>query len=216
MNTTNTLFRAVPITLVAALLVASFIAVAKWRNKPLSAVSEHALWTCVLAAMLLLPLPKITVHAGAPVIIPSVPNAAPLAMSSARRPHLAAMPIQATAPGTVAPSSVQPVPVWLIVWELGAAWMALRILVGIFLTHRSLASSRTIRGEIPGVERDVADVVESDNALVPMTVGWPDARIILPRAWRTWPDDEQLLRRDAARTGPRASPRYARSRFSPP
>ena len=184
MNLMNALLRAIPMSTAAALAVALLTVMAKWRHKPLGAAYEHALWTCVLAAMLLLPLPKITVYAGTPVLTPVVSKSAPVSPG----PHV--VPAQRFMPRPAAPRSLGWSAVLPIVWSLGAAWMVLRILAGIFLTRRSLAGARTIQDAMPADVSQAADVLESDHAVVPMTVGWPDARIILPLAWRTWPEDK--------------------------
>ncbi len=64
------------------------------------------------------------------------------------------------------------------------------MMLRIFITRRSLADARTIRSAIPEGASPIAEVAESANAVVPMTIGWPDARIILPNTWRTWPREK--------------------------
>jgi len=161
-------------SLAAALFVAALIAIAKWRNKPLAARFEHALWTCVLVAMLAFAVPRITIHAGPPITLATLPYTGPAATFIAASFDPPAISIPNPRPTSA------PIFAWSSIWLPGASLMTLRIFAGLFLTRRSLARARTIR---PGV-------AESDRAVVPMTVGWPHARIILPAAWQTWPTDK--------------------------
>jgi uncharacterized protein (TIGR03435 family) len=168
--------RAIPISAVAA----TVSVVAKWRGKPLAAKFEHSLWTCVLIAMLAFAIPKITVHAGAPITIHYASTATDEATQS--DPSAISIPN----PASNSPASVAWPNVWLIIWLAGAGLMAVRIVVGLFLTDRSLADARTIPGDATGI----GHFQESDNAIVPMTIGWPRTRIVLPMSWHTWPNDK--------------------------
>jgi beta-lactamase regulating signal transducer with metallopeptidase domain len=179
-----------------ALLVTALIAFARWRERPLAARFEHALWTCVLAAMLAFAVPRVTVYAGPPVAAAPIPHAGPATMPMLPPPASPARPIPTSA--RIAP--VAPVvdwyKVWSVVWLTGAVWMIVRIFVGIILTRRILAGARTILDE-DAIQCAVSDhgsalcrVEESDNAVIPMTIGWPNQCIVLPVAWREWPSDK--------------------------
>jgi uncharacterized protein (TIGR03435 family) len=182
MNPIDASLRAVLIGAVAATIVA----IAKCRSRPLAPQFEHALWTCILVAMLGFAVPKITVHAGSPM----TPAHASAAAVSFQQSDLAAMSIPN--PAHIAPASAARANIWLIIWLAGTGLMALRIVLGLFLTHRSLADARTIAREnaIPNDVTGISRLQESDNAIVPMTIGWPRTRIVLPTSWRTWPNDK--------------------------
>ena len=79
MNLTDSLLRGVLVSTATALLVALFVALAKWRSEPLAARFEHALWTCVLVAMLSFAVPRITIHAGPPVVVATIEDTEPAA-----------------------------------------------------------------------------------------------------------------------------------------
>lgn len=196
MNLTSALWRAIPISVAAALLVAAFIAVSRWQNRPLAARFEHALWTCVLAAMLAFAVPRITVYAGPPVAPAPITYARPATMPMLPPFDPPAVPIAALARTTPGAATIDWYAVWSIVWLTGTVWMIIRIFVGVLLTRRILAGARTVLGEdsircaLSDHGDAVARVDESDNAVVPMTTGWPNARIVLPVAWRTWPSDK--------------------------
>lgn len=174
--------------LIMAAIAASFVAAARRCGKPLTASVEHAVWICVLLGMLSFALPKVTVHAGAPkpavaVQRTTVPTRPPT--SGSRRSALV-VAVRTDRSRIVAD-----------IWLLGAAFMMLRIAMGLFLTRRAFAGAITIAGEaqirsaVQEYGGPIARIAESDAATVPMTIGWAEARIVVPRAWRTW-SAEQL------------------------
>ncbi len=122
-------------------------------------------------------------------------------MPRQRSGRLTFTPSDLHAGSAVNPTGVALVPAvrataWSIVWLAGGTLMALRIFVGVFLTRRRLCGARTILDEsairsiVPHYATSMVGVEESDNAVVPMTVGWPYAHIVLPTEWRTWPKDK--------------------------
>jgi hypothetical protein len=165
MNLVDASLRAIPIGAVAM----SIPAIARWRGKPLAASFEHALWTCVLAAMLAFAVPKVTVHAGLPAASPTVHRPAPPPILTVRPNDPPTVFVAASPhPSTIA-----------IIWIIGSGLMFLRISAGVLLTRHSLAGGNsvlgdsTIRSAILDHASLLGGVEESDHATVPMTVGWP-------------------------------------------
>jgi hypothetical protein len=140
-------------SLLLALVAAAVLCGLRDRRSP---ALSHAVWSFVLAGMLLLPalvssLPAVTLR----VLDPAWPD--PVS------PDFAALGWQ----GIV-----------LLFYAALAGFFLLRVIVGAVLVHR-LRHSAVPLEELPGV-------YESGAIAVPVTVGWLRPCILLPETWRTW------------------------------
>jgi TonB family protein len=145
-----------------------------------TAAARHAVWTVVVAGMLLLallspsmpPLPLRVLQAAAPVDAIAIPDAPASDLSRAvQSEHVAAAP-------PIKPFTWQDAAMWLYLG--GAAILLLRLAMGYMLTARLLRASRAV----PNFR--AFKTYEADWTSVPLTVGWLRPRILLPRDWRNW------------------------------
>jgi len=175
-----------------AACVAAILAAARVR----SGAVRHAAWAAVLAAMLLMPLlPRLTPNLGVPVPMPVAAEPAPPMPDLPQTPPMPSVlaPAQSqpapAAPDVPAPSPRPPVwPIALVtVYAAGLLLLLLRMATGWHAARRILRSAEpalraaTVRERLPLV-------YQSPLVASPLTIGILSPRIVLPRAWSTWPD----------------------------
>jgi len=149
---------------------------------------RHAMWSLVLAAMLLMPLvvwlaPSLTLRVGRP------------SAASDETPSLQ-IPLVVSAPALASPASSParlPASEWArrnwrsmvgALYAAGVLVMLGRLCYGYAMARRLRRSSKAI--EDPLTPR--IPVSETDCITVPVTIGWVRPRILLPRDWREWSD----------------------------
>lgn len=187
--------RVLPLALAAALVA--------WLLRRRGAEARHAVWTAVLAAMLLLPV--------LPVVLP------PLRVLPARwAPGLEAQDLPVVTnhivlnvdgTGRVSqqgwPAPWRPSWSWLF-WFIYGAVAALsggRVAAAVWRGRGLVRRSHELRDERlselvralcveQGLGYPPPRVAESGEAVVPFTAGWQDPVIVLTRDWRAWPEDK--------------------------
>ncbi len=155
-----------------------------------AAAARHAVWTVVLAGMVILPVwtlwgPRagIPIMAPRPLAAPSAVVPAPVMWTSAATPahtgtprSFPAVPIGITSRQHAPVSDAIP---WrtvaLIAYAIGVASLLLRLIVG------TLRAQHLIRH---AVQR--AGVLTSSACSAPVTVGWIRPVVILPEQWESW------------------------------
>jgi TonB family protein len=152
------------------------VALAVGRVK--AAAARHAVWTVVMAGMLLYlalatALPPIPVR-----LLPAASPAGPLGTSLVETaPPTLEIPPALASPALPAARSW---PSWRLalaaVYGAGVLISLLRLAFGYGFTRRLVREARPIDGEIR----------ESSWISVPMTVGWLHPQILLPAGWREW------------------------------
>lgn len=162
-----------------------------------SSSTRHTAWVAVIATMLLMPLlMRIT-----PAVYFSVPGAVsplvpppvqtidmpPMAVPESDKlseqiPRSSAPPVEAplSSPPTTAIPQVRWSTIAVAVYVFGAAFLLLRLMLGILHLYRIRRSSRAVA--MP----DVGSACESASVATPVTIGVLAPRVILPLAWRTW------------------------------
>ena len=175
------------------LVVVAGIALAILRTR--HAAARHAVWTAVLAGMLVLPalsplLPPLAIKA----VAPRVPASLPAFRASATPPHMA---ITAPTRSVPAPS----VPVWPLaligLYLIGVTASLVRLFWAYGTCRRLVRTSELIHE--PGAECLLADVAaaqshawplpqlrSSASVAVPMTVSAGEPVILFPDNWRAW------------------------------
>jgi beta-lactamase regulating signal transducer with metallopeptidase domain len=163
-----------------------------------SSTAQHAVWTVVLAGMLVLPFlrpvaPPIHIHlrqVQAPVRSSANPPSMPAAMSPPRE--------RAVAPSKPGPSLPPTWPLFVVAAYLaGVVLFGARLLGGVVLTRRALHNTRTIHSELWEHYELIADanvdlsLEESDSVRVPLTTGSDLMRVIFPADWRAWPAEKR-------------------------
>lgn len=180
----------VRITLLAA-AVALMMALLRARASTI----RHSAWRAVLVAMLLMPLlsriePRVVVPIPPP-FEPLMELAAPMEMASLPA-DAASTAVPAAAPGTapspafltpnanVAPTSTVSWPVLLLAsYVAGVALFLLHLAAGFVHLWRIRRASHPV----------FADAFESRLVASPVTIGAFSPRVVLPVAWKQWPDD---------------------------
>jgi GWxTD domain-containing protein len=152
-----------------------------------TAAGRHAVWTIVLAGMLLLPLwmrwgPKASLP-----LLPSRPSTtfttAPSTRSAVTAPvdvssRIASVALAAAdGPAPPAPPRRNGRSTLLIIYVVGAVVLLGRLMIGTMRAHRLMR--RAVRD---------GDRWTSDDCATPVTVGWLRPMMILPRGWHAWPD----------------------------
>ncbi len=157
-----------------------------------SSTAQHAVWTLVLAGMLVLPFLR--------PIVPATHLHLPQ-MLTPQTNYAAAVD---TSGPSVAPPSMPPAenrtpafPLWplfaMAAYLAGVALFGARLLAGVVLTRRALGNTRAIPSELWEHYDLVADakvdlnLEESDYVRVPLTTGSTLMRVIFPSDWREWP-----------------------------
>jgi TonB family protein len=180
-----------------ALVAALGIRVARLR----SATARHAVWTTVLCGMLLLPVLRDVLPSIPGPVLRGIPAAVGLPSlgeyPAASEPRLLAQ----AEPGQAGTSRLNP-PEWrtiaLLLYMAIAALLLGRLLLGYSLSRKLARTSRPLRD--PGLRALLESLVlgfpppaveESEAISIPVTVGWREPKILLPRAWREW--DGQTL-----------------------
>lgn len=148
-----------------------------------TAAARHAVWTVVTAAMLLLP-----------ALSPLFP---PFPLRVLRRTTVVQRAISLPEVRTREVASAAPAPVQAPAphrfnWRQAAAAV---YAAGFLLFLSRLAASyvftrRLVRAGRPVELSMVAGVCESDWITVPVTVGFRNPKILLPKAWREWPAEK--------------------------
>lgn len=178
---------------IRVLLVAAAVALILWAARVRSSSLQHAAWTAVLCAMLLMPvLPHLVPGVALPLspkieMVPAPPSEAAPLPAEERTAPIPATPSAATAtppapdpaPPVVSPSR----PVWpaiaAVIYSAGVLFLLLRLALGWRAASRILHASARIPGHAP--------VYESSLVATPLTIGVTSPRIILPAGWRGWP-----------------------------
>jgi TonB family protein len=173
-----------------AILAAAFAAAALLRRA--SAAARHFVWTAAFAALLLLPL----FIGWAPKWSVTVPAVAPHSTEVAIRPTATQATVHVVTPAPVnrAPVS-RSIPVWIWMWPLGAAVVAVRFALGAMHTRRIVrggapaayaeSTARELADAL-GIRRGVA-VLESAAAPVPLACGLLRPKVVLPGGAAGWP-----------------------------
>lgn len=180
---------------------------------------RHAAWTLVLAAMLLMPLlPSVVPALPVPVPLASVPEIVseaslaftpvpePAAAPKASVSAMAAGPARdITAPSTEPLSRAWPPLAAGGLYGAVALFLLVRLAYGWHAASRMVRRARGCAAVQDPPTR--ARIVESDDVVVPVTVGVVRPVIVLPAAWMAWPaetvaavlahESAHLRRRDA-------------------
>jgi Mg-chelatase subunit ChlD len=165
---------------VCGLALVTFVSLTLFRIR--SSGARHAMWAVVLVGMLL----EIPLGMVAPVVmleaLPILPAPVePLVIESARTSMAAA---QALAPAS---HTRQAVTHTRASWRttLTGIYLAISLLLFVRLAFGCWGLHKIFRGSTP-IPRLGPDVFESTLVVVPSSVGWFRARVLLPRAWRDW------------------------------
>ena len=162
-------------------LIAASVGGVLWATRLRAPALLHAMWTCVVIAMLLLPLwtlwgPKASMQVlpqqqSASAVVMGAP--APLApVSTSRVEDMASPPTQARGAESV---------VWdwrdvvTFVYGVVAGVLLLRLAIGTLRTRRLVGRSVMSHGRLT-----------SAACASPVTVGWLRPVVILPETWREW------------------------------
>jgi TonB family protein len=170
-----------------------------------SSAAQHAVWTVVLAGMLVLPflrpvVPPIHIHLPqlqvprlrvmAPVRSSANPSGTPAAISPSPAPAVASSKPRPALP-----------PIWplfvVAAYLAGVVLFGARLLGGVLLTRRLLRNTRIVHSELWEHYELIADanvdlsLEESDSVRVPLTTGSDLMRVILPPDWRAWPAEKR-------------------------
>lgn len=87
----------------------------------------------------------------------------------------------------------------LLGWCVGTTALALRLMIGLWSTSRLIARARRLpkasiddclKSLSAGVPHGRLTVRETNEILVPVTVGWLKPTVLLPIEWRVWSDDK--------------------------
>jgi TonB family protein len=145
---------------------------------------RHAVWSLVLAAMLLMPLvvwiaPSLTLRVGRPsAALDETPSLQiPLVVSDTSLGSPARMPASEWAWRNWQSMIVA-------LYAAGALVMLGRLRYGYALASRLGQSSKAVQAPLA----TSVPVSESDCITVPVTIGWIRPRILLPADWREWSD----------------------------
>jgi bla regulator protein blaR1 len=145
-------------------LIAAAIALVLYGMRLRTASLRHAVWTGVIATMLLLPAWLVWGPKASLPVFPPAPSSPAIAISVAAPPIAAPVPMQPIA-AQPRPSSWNGASLLFAVYVLGAFVLLLRLAVG------------TIR----------AKQLTNSSCVVPVTVGFFRPRIILPQGSSDWP-----------------------------
>jgi beta-lactamase regulating signal transducer with metallopeptidase domain len=173
---------------VAAITAGLVLSIARVRVSTV----RHAVWTGVLCAMLLMPaLPYLVPPLAAPVAAPGITSSAedysfntqqapgPAADAGPAASNPAARPLPA--------ARVESAPVWPRaasgIWIAGVLFLLARFAAGWLAMHRIVGKSAHAEGQ-------GAEVLESSQVAVPVTVWVIVPKVLLPLAWRSWPDEK--------------------------
>ena len=141
-----------------------------------NAHAQHAVWTAVLAGMLLLPAVSSIPQTRVPVR--STPA---LEMLSGIGSVEYVPPVSTAAPSVIPAPPRRP---WLSIaaalYAMGFGLLAIRLLVGVAITQR------IVRRAVPVDLIARGPVSESREVRVPVTAGFVFPRIVLPIDWREW------------------------------
>jgi len=136
------------------------------------AAFEHLIWTAVMLSMLLFAIPR--------AFTPAIPVTVHSAVRIFDSQPTTVMPVLTVTPSNSPlgqPVAWQTVVYWL--W-LGVTTVCLmRLIFGTLLIRYKLRSASRIQVNGTHIE-------ESVHVKVPLTVGWPNPRILLPLEWRSW------------------------------
>ena len=151
--------------------------------------SRHAIWTAVLAGMLVLPVVSVVTpdwtlrvlpwNQEAGGLISDPPRTAAIAENVPADPLLSSISPQTETSGVIPPSIGLPSLDTLIVWVYAAGFFAMVSyrLIGWRLLRRVLSRSKSLR---PACLR------ESEDVVTPVAVGLLRPSVILPAGWRAW------------------------------
>jgi GWxTD domain-containing protein len=159
---------------VRSMVLAGGVAVALWVLRVKNPYARLTTWTVLVAAILLMPLARVALPSLDLPIGPAMTAEEPAALVG---PRAAAMM-------TVTADAVEPAwPTFAVsIWAGVAAIFLARLVVGLWLTHRLVRSSRAVEDGIR----------ESDHVTLPATVGLLRPVILLPSDWRDWPESTRL------------------------
>ena len=154
--------------------------------------AQHAMWTLVLAGMLVLPFLRQVIpatHVQLEVLAPQIARAVPVPPAS--------IIVPISPPTDTRPGAPTLWPLYVVAAYLaGVLFFGVQLLGGLLLTRRALRNTRTIHSELWEYYELVADanvdldLEESDSVRVPLTTGSKLMRVILPADWREWPREQ--------------------------
>jgi GWxTD domain-containing protein len=174
MDFLNILIR--PLCVAAAAAIGLF----SWRRK--TAAWEHAVWTVVLAAMLLqIPFSSLLPSVRIPVLkpTPAPERSAPLTLSFPAVPDAPARPVTPAARvGGLGRFPITLRGVGVAIYSAVTLYFLIRLIMGLIYVRRILRNARIAAGN--------TRVLESSDISVPMTTGFFRPTILLPSGWVKW------------------------------
>jgi beta-lactamase regulating signal transducer with metallopeptidase domain len=171
-----------------------------------SASARHLVWTCALAAALLIPAaafvtPRWQVEAPVPLITLPAPSGVDEPVTSAAPPQAArAQPVATVASATLAPSSIDAASVVVTLWAAGTSAVLLYLSAGFVsawrLRRRASTAAEASREEVQALAEafEIAQpilVVQADLPTTPMVLGVWRPSIVMPRDAAAWPEERR-------------------------
>ncbi len=162
-----------------ALVATGWLAMPLFRVR--SAAARHAVWTVIVAGMLISP----ALTPVAPTLaIRALPASPQVLVGQVSRPaQSVSLPVPAQREARSIPTPIAPLTDWNRIVALAYAAIAL-----VFLARLALGYIFTLR--LVRRSRPAGDFLESDWIAAPLTVGWLRPKIILPAGWREWEQDK--------------------------
>ena len=166
-----------------------------------SASARHLVWTCALAASLLIPaaalvMPRWQVESPVPLTTPPAPSEVEEPAPSAAPPQgVRAQPVSIVASSTTAPGSIDAASVVVTVWAAGTSVVLLYLAAGFVsawrLRRRASAAAEAAREEVQTLAEafEIAQpirVVQTDLPTTPMVLGVWRPSIVMPRDAAAW------------------------------
>ncbi|HUE02950.1 MAG TPA: M56 family metallopeptidase [Bryobacteraceae bacterium] len=159
-----------------------------------NAAAQHALWTLVMAGMLLLPL----LHPAVPapyvyVLHRSASAAAAIFTDASPAAVVDSIGGPSVSPRIARPTPAPAWPLYLgIAYIAGVAALGSQLAWGLWMTRRLRLGARSIAPDLWRHFDLVADagtdtrIEESDSVRVPITAGFKHVRVLFPVEWRGW------------------------------
>lgn len=156
-----------------AIILASFAGLLLAAARKKLAAFEHLFWTAVMLSMLIFAIP----HAFTPTIPVTVSSELPFSTPSGS-PLTPVLPLTPSSPPLAQLFNWQTIVFWI--WLGGTTVCLIRLISGALLIRYRLRTANRILAD------NGSHIEESIYVKVPMTVGWPKPRILLPLEWRSW------------------------------